>query len=100
MRIESTRLVACAYCDELIMATCGSVSSAVSVCCPVCYREYSEDSDLVPRILHCGHSFCTGSRVHAVGSVRVKSSPSVSLYSCRVPTETVGRGRRGERGRR
>lgn len=44
------------------MATCGAAgSSGSAVCCPVCYREYSDsDSDLVPRILHCGHSYCTG----------------------------------------
>lgn len=47
------------------MATCEKSSagpgSSVAVCCPICYREYSDsDSDLVPRILHCGHSFCTG----------------------------------------
>lgn len=53
------------------MATCEKSSagpgSSVAVCCPICYREYSDnDSDLVPRILHCGHSFCTGGWVHIV----------------------------------
>jgi hypothetical protein len=42
------------------MATSAAAGSSLSVFCPVCYREYSDsDSDLVPRILHCGHSFCT-----------------------------------------
>ena len=41
------------------MAT--STGSSLAVCCPICYREYSDsDSDLIPRILHCGHSYCTG----------------------------------------
>ena len=53
------------------MATCeknsAGPSSSVTVCCPICYREYSDsDSDLVPRILHCGHSFCTGGLVHII----------------------------------
>ena len=29
--------------------------------CPVCFRDYSDsDNNLIPRILQCGHTYCTG----------------------------------------
>lgn len=29
--------------------------------CPVCFRDYSDnENDLIPRILQCGHTYCTG----------------------------------------
>lgn len=29
--------------------------------CPVCFRDYSDsEANLIPRILQCGHTYCTG----------------------------------------
>ena len=28
--------------------------------CPVCFRDYSDnETELIPRILQCGHTYCT-----------------------------------------
>ena len=88
------------------MATCekpaGSSSSA-GLCCPVCYREYSDsESDLVPRILHCGHTYCTGgwgwlSHMHmlapcgSVGVVRRQVSRQLLLSFLLHPSECLQR---------
>ena len=35
--------------------------------CPVCFRDYSDsEANLIPRILQCGHTYCTGKRTSTV----------------------------------
>lgn len=46
-------------------------SSSLGPSCPVCYRDYSDsDSVLVPRILHCGHTYCTGKLISPLENER------------------------------
>ena len=52
------------------------------MCCPVCYREYSDsDSDLVPRILHCGHSYCTGI-YRRISTIKLANLCFIPLAEC------------------
>ena len=54
---------------KVTMATGGSNMSVMSDSsfeehrgryCAICYHRYARDGSSVPRILSCGHSFCTG----------------------------------------
>ncbi|KAL5467633.1 hypothetical protein EMCRGX_G031892 [Ephydatia muelleri] len=37
-----------------------SLDTSLGVSCPVCYTDYSDEvAELVPRILSCGHTYCT-----------------------------------------
>ena len=43
--------------------------------CPVCFRDYSDsEANLIPRILQCGHTYCTGEPVY------ILKLSSVTLY--------------------
>jgi hypothetical protein len=45
--------------------------------CPVCFRDYSDsDNNLIPRILQCGHTYCTGEDLYYM----YVGLPRVHLY--------------------
>ena len=53
------------YVSEFMMATCtssatGSLLLSQPQSCQICYEEYSEVEKRIPRVLLCGHTFCTG----------------------------------------
>ena len=55
------------------MATSACTSSVTayslsSQSCQICYEEYSEEEKKAPRVLLCGHTFCTGQQ-HVVMSL-------------------------------
>ena len=57
--------------------------------CPVCFRDYSDsDNNLIPRILQCGHTYCTGE--FSVDSVYCLFYGTVVFIDCQSgPTHLV-----------
>ena len=44
--------------------------------CHVCFRDYSDsDKNLIPRILQCGHTYCTGEDFTVIFSILCRPIP-------------------------